>query len=41
MSAITGLVEVVLVVEDLQRSLRVGPPRDGIPQQVVLVPRLT
>ena len=61
MSAVNGLVEVVLVVEDLQRSvgfyrdtlglevisppgvratfLRVGPPRDGIPQQIVLVPR--
>jgi catechol 2,3-dioxygenase len=61
MSAITGLAEIVLVVEDLERSLRfyrdilglevisppgtpaaflrVGPPADGIPQQIVLVPR--
>jgi len=61
MSAITGLVEIVLVVEELERSLRfyrdvlglvvisppgtpatflrVGPPADGIPQQIVLVPR--
>jgi catechol 2,3-dioxygenase-like lactoylglutathione lyase family enzyme len=61
MSAIDGLVEVVLVVEDRERSLqfyrdtlglevisppgtpavflRVGPPGDGIPQQIVLVPR--
>jgi len=61
MSAISRLVEVVLVVEDLERSLRfyrdtlglevvspagalavflrVGPPADGIPQQIVLVPR--
>ena len=61
MSAITRLVEVVLVVEDMLRSvrfyrdtlglevisppgtpatfLRIGPPRDGIPQQIVLVPR--
>ena len=61
MSAIEGLVEVVLVVEDRERSLqfyrdtlglemisppgvpaiflRVGPPGNGIPQQIVLVPR--
>ena len=61
MSAITGLIEIVLVVEELERSLhfyrevlglevispsgspatflRVGPPADGIPQQIVLVPR--
>jgi catechol 2,3-dioxygenase-like lactoylglutathione lyase family enzyme len=61
MGNIRGLVEVVLVVEDIDRSvgfyrdvlglepisspalpvkfLRVGPQRDGIPQQVVLVPR--
>ena len=61
MPAIASLVEVVLVVEDLQRSLqfyretlglevisppgapaaflRVGPPSEGIPQQIVLVPR--
>lgn len=61
MSAIDRLVEVVLVVEDLDRSLRfyrdtlgldvisppgapaaflrVGAPSDGIPQQIVLVPR--
>ena len=60
-SAIQGLVEVVLVVEDLERSvrfyrdtlglevispptapavfLRIGTPGDGIPQQIVLVPR--
>jgi catechol 2,3-dioxygenase-like lactoylglutathione lyase family enzyme len=60
-SAIRGLVEVVLVVEDLERSLRfyrdtlglelisppaapaaflrIGPPTEGIPQQIVLVPR--
>jgi catechol 2,3-dioxygenase len=60
-SAIRGLVEVVLVVEDLERSLhfyrdilglelisppaapaaflRIGPPAEGIPQQIVLVPR--
>jgi catechol 2,3-dioxygenase len=58
---IRSLVEVVLVVEDLERSLRfyrdtlglevispptapaaflrVGAPTDGIPQQIVLVPR--
>jgi catechol 2,3-dioxygenase-like lactoylglutathione lyase family enzyme len=58
---IRGLVEVVLVVDDMERSLafyrhtlglelispdlvpakflRVGPPSDGIPKQIVLVPR--
>jgi catechol 2,3-dioxygenase len=61
MPAINGLIEVVLVVEDLERSvrfyrdllglevispagapatfLRIGPPRAGLPQQIVLVPR--
>jgi catechol 2,3-dioxygenase-like lactoylglutathione lyase family enzyme len=61
MPAIRGLVEVVLVVEDIERSLefyrdalglqtispaampvkflRVGAVRDGVPQQVVLIPR--
>ncbi len=61
MSAIASLVEVVLVVDDLEQSLRfyrdtlglevispaaapaaflrIGPPGDGIPQQIVLVPR--
>jgi catechol 2,3-dioxygenase len=61
MPAISGLVEVVLVVEDIDRSLafyrdvlgletispaavpvkflRVGAARDGVPQQVVLIPR--
>ncbi len=61
MAAIRGLVEVVLVVEDVDRSLafyrdtlglalfsppelpvkflRVGPERDGLPRQVVLIPR--
>jgi catechol 2,3-dioxygenase-like lactoylglutathione lyase family enzyme len=60
-STINSLVEIVLVVEDLERStqfyrdvlglevisppgapaafLRVGPPTQGIPQQIVLVPR--
>jgi catechol 2,3-dioxygenase len=60
-AAIRGLVEVVLVVEDIERSLafyrdvlglelispaelpvkflRVGAARDGVPQQVVLIPR--
>jgi catechol 2,3-dioxygenase-like lactoylglutathione lyase family enzyme len=60
-AAIRGLVEVVLVVEDVDRSLafyrdvlglelispaelpvrflRIGAARDGIPQQVVLIPR--
>lgn len=60
-SAIASLVEVVLVVEDLERSLRfyrdtlglevisppgvpaaflrIGPPTNGIPQQIVLVSR--
>ena len=59
--AIRGLVEVVLVVEDIDRSLafyrdtlglepispsgmpvkflRIGAPTDGVPQQVVLIPR--
>jgi catechol 2,3-dioxygenase-like lactoylglutathione lyase family enzyme len=59
--AIRGLVEVVLVVEDIERSLefyrdalgletispvampvkflRIGAARDGVPQQVVLIPR--
>jgi catechol 2,3-dioxygenase-like lactoylglutathione lyase family enzyme len=62
MAAVARLVEVVLVVEDLERSLRfyrdtlglevisppaapaaflrIGPPTDSLPQQVVLVPRL-
>ena len=61
MAAIRGLVEVVLVVEDIERSLafyrdtlgletispaavpvkflRIGAARDGVPQQVVLIPR--
>lgn len=61
MPAISSLVEVVLVVEDLERSLRfyrdtlglevfsppgvpaaflrIGPPMNGIPQQIVLIPR--
>jgi catechol 2,3-dioxygenase-like lactoylglutathione lyase family enzyme len=61
MPGLTGLVEVVLVVEDIDRSLafyrdtlgleaisppevpvkflRIGPQRDGVPQQVVLIPR--
>ena len=61
MSVISSLVEVVLVVEDLERSLRfyrdtlglelisppgapaaflrIGAPRSGLPQQIVLVPR--
>jgi catechol 2,3-dioxygenase-like lactoylglutathione lyase family enzyme len=61
MSAISGLVEVVLLVDDIDRSvafyrdtlgldvfspprvpakfLRIGPPADGVPQQIVLVPR--
>jgi catechol 2,3-dioxygenase-like lactoylglutathione lyase family enzyme len=61
MSPIRGLVEIVLVVEDIDRSLtfyrdtlglepisppgvpvkflRIGPQRDGVPQQVVLIPR--
>ena len=61
MSSLNRLVEVVLVVEDLDRSLtfyrdtlglevisppgapvaflRIGPPVDDIPQQIVLVPR--
>jgi catechol 2,3-dioxygenase len=61
MGAIERLVEVVLVVEDLERSLafyrdtlglevisppsapaaflRIGPAAQGIPQQIVLVPR--
>ncbi len=61
MPGIRGLVEVVLVVEDVDRSLefyrdalgletispaevpvkflRVGAARDGVPQQIVLVPR--
>jgi catechol 2,3-dioxygenase-like lactoylglutathione lyase family enzyme len=61
MASIRGLVEVVLVVEDIDRAtafyrdalglepisppelpvkfLRVGEPRAGVPQQVVLVPR--
>ena len=61
MSAIRGLIEVVLLVEDIERSLafyrdtlgletisppavpvkflRIGAPGDGVPQQVVLIPR--
>jgi catechol 2,3-dioxygenase-like lactoylglutathione lyase family enzyme len=61
MAAIRGLVEVVLVVEDTDRSvafyrdalglepisppelpvkfLRIGPEHNGVPQQVVLIPR--
>jgi catechol 2,3-dioxygenase-like lactoylglutathione lyase family enzyme len=61
MTRIRGLVEVVLVVEDIDRSvefycdalgletisppelpvkfLRVGLPRTGVPQQIVLIPR--
>src|SRR5215216_5114243 len=61
MAAIRGLVEVVLIVDDIDRSLtfycdtlglelispphmpvrflRVGPAVDGIPKQIVLVPR--
>jgi catechol 2,3-dioxygenase-like lactoylglutathione lyase family enzyme len=61
MPAIRGLVEVVLIVDDIDRSLtfycdalglelispphipakflRIGPPSDGIPYQIVLVPR--
>src|SRR5205085_5774605 len=61
MAAIRGMVEVVLVVEDIDRSvafyqdtlgldpisppelpvkfLRIGPARDGLPQQVVFIPR--
>jgi glyoxylase I family protein len=61
MGSIRRLVEVVLVVEDLERSLafyrdllgmtvfsppeipvaflRIGEPSDGIPQQIVLIPR--
>ena len=61
MSSVRGLVEVVLVVDDIERSLtfycdtlglelispphipakflRIGPPADGIPRQIVLVPR--
>lgn len=61
MAAIQRLVEVVLTVEDMDRSLafyrdalglelfsppelpvkflRIGPEREGIPQQVVLIPR--
>jgi catechol 2,3-dioxygenase len=61
MRAIRGLVEIVLVVEDVDRSLafyqdalglelispsqlpvkflRIGPQREGVPQQVVLIPR--
>jgi catechol 2,3-dioxygenase len=61
MASIRGLVEVVLVVEDIDRSLafyrdilglepisplqlpvkflRVGTQREGIPQQIVLIPR--
>ena len=61
MRSIRGLVEVVLVVEDIDRSLgfyrdtlglepisptelpvkflRIGAGRDGIPQQIVLIPR--
>ena len=61
MAAIRGMVEVVLVVEDIDRSvafyqdtlgldpisppelpvkfLRIGAARDGVPQQVVLIPR--
>lgn len=60
-AAIRGLIEIVLVVEDIERSLafyrdtlgletispaavpvkflRVGAARDGVPQQVVLIPR--
>jgi catechol 2,3-dioxygenase-like lactoylglutathione lyase family enzyme len=60
-SAISGLVEVVLIVDDMERSLsfyrgtlglelispqelpvkflRIGPPTDGLPKQIVLVPR--
>lgn len=60
-AAIRGLIEIVLVVEDIERSLafyrdtlgletispaavpvkflRIGAPRDGVPQQVVLIPR--
>jgi catechol 2,3-dioxygenase-like lactoylglutathione lyase family enzyme len=60
-SALKNLVEVVLVVDNIDRALRfyvdvlglelisppnlpakflrIGPPRPGIPQQVVLVPR--
>jgi catechol 2,3-dioxygenase-like lactoylglutathione lyase family enzyme len=60
-TAIRGLLEVVLVVENIERSvefyrdalrletisptampvkfLRVGPVREGVPQQVVLIPR--
>ena len=63
MSAISGLVEVVLVVDDIDRSvafyrdtlglelfsppqvpskfLRIGPPGEGVPQQIVLVQRAT
>jgi catechol 2,3-dioxygenase-like lactoylglutathione lyase family enzyme len=62
-SAISGLVEVVLVVDDIERSvafyrdtlgldlfsppqvpakfLRIGPQTEGVPQQLVLVPRAT
>ena len=61
MGRISGLAEVVLLVQDLQKSvafyrdtlgltvisppdfpaafLRVGDERDGVPQQIVLVPR--
>lgn len=60
-AAIRGLIEIVLVVEDIERSLafyrdtlgletispaavpvkflRIGAARDGVPQQVVLIPR--
>ena len=63
MAAISGLVEVVLVVDDIERSvafyrdtlglelfspahvpakfLRVGAPAEGVPQQIVLIPRAT
>ncbi len=61
MGQITGLAEIVLWVQDMQKSLafyrdllgfevispanlpgvflRVGPPREGVPHQIVLVPR--
>src|SRR5438067_5607064 len=63
MAAIRGMVEVVLVVEDIDRSvafyrdmlglepisppelpvkfLRIGPTPNGVPQQIVLIPRST